>query len=104
MIEIVDYKIVNGNIFVTVDTDEEKRPYALFEGTYEIEPIEEDRFSYGLSSHYTETVGYWVTFSVTRADYIDENGYEIENFDYDAQDIDEIDYYLNDIFEQDGDL
>ena len=105
MINPIDYEHRDdGQIVVTVATSDEERSHAVFVGDYEIVPVEEDRFCYGLSSHYTETVGYWVTFSVTSAHYTDDDGHETEEFDYDAQDIDAIDYYLNDIFKQDGDL
>lgn len=106
LIEALDYKTdIDGQIIITVDTGDEQRPTAEFVGRYTVVPLEEDRFSYSLSTHYTATVGYWVEFDITKAYYINDHGHELEEFDYDSQDIDEIEYYLTEQFkENDGEL
>jgi hypothetical protein len=104
-IEPYKYKLLeNGDVLVTVDTSDEERPTAEFIGTYDIVPIEEDRFSYSLSTHYTAVTGYWVEFSVVQAYYVNDHGHELEEFDYEGFDIDEIESYLTDELEQHGDL
>lgn len=104
-IEPYKHKLLkNGDIIVTVDTGDEERPTAEFIGAYRVEPIEEDRFSYSLSTHYTAVTGYWVEFDVTEAYYVNEHGHELEAFDYEGFDIDEIESYLTDELEQHGDL
>lgn len=106
LIEALDYKTdIDGQIIITVDTGDEQRPTAEFVGRYTVVPLEEDRFSYSLSTHYIATVGYWVEFDITKAYYINDHGHELEEFDYDSQDIDEIEYYLTEQFkENDGEL
>lgn len=105
MIEVLGYThLKDGQIAVSVDTGEEKRPFALFIGDYEVEAIEADRFSYGGGGHYTETEGFAVVFTMTSAHYVDENGYDIEEFIYDSQDIDQVDYFLTDILDNEGDI
>ena len=104
LIEAFNYTLVGDDIYIKVDTDDEQRPTAEFVGRYDIVPIEEDRFSYSLSTHYTAITGYWVEFDITRAYYINEHGHELEGFDYEAQDIDAIEQYLTDEFEAHGGL
>ena len=104
LIEAFNYTLVGDDIYIKVDTGDEERPCAEFVGRYDIVPIEEDRFSYSLSTHYTAITGYWVEFDITRAYYINEHGHELEEFDYEAQDIDAIEQYLTDEFEAHGGL
>jgi hypothetical protein len=99
------YKLLgSSNISVTVDTSDEERPCAEFVGGYSVVPIEEDRFSYSLSTHYTAVTGYWVEFYIKESYYINEHGHELEEFIYEPKDIDAIEQYLTDEFKSHGGL
>jgi hypothetical protein len=104
LIEAFKYKTVGDDIIITVDTGDDERPTAEFVGRYSIGPIEEDRYSYSLSSHYTDIFGYWVEFDVTKAYYVNDHGHELEEFIYGQEDIDTIEQYLTDEFEEHGGL
>jgi hypothetical protein len=104
LIEAFNYTLVGDDIYIKVDTGDEERPCAEFVGRYDIVPIEEDRFSYSLSMHYTDIFGYWVEFDATKAYYVNDHGHELEEFIYGQEDIDTIEQYLTDEFEAHGGL